>query len=160
LPKTCANRSYVAGEQGVSKSLTMPECMICYETNDTVAPCGSNTNCSATVCSSCFHNCKGSAIEGYFDNCPFCKTIDRRRGMNDYFNFIVNEMYVYEDYGEGSKLAKLLENTTYLEDEEYVEYITRDILCDMVDEVEEDNGIDEEALELELRELVLKHNIQ
>lgn len=69
-------------------------------------------------------------------------------------------MYVYEDYGEGSKLAKLLENTTYLEDEEYVEYITRDILCDMVDEVEEDNGIDEEALELELRELVLKHNIQ
>jgi len=80
--------------------------------------------------------------------------------MNDYFNFIVNEMYVYEDYGEGSKLAKLLENTTYLEDEEYVEYITRDILCDMVDEVEEDNGIDEEALELELRELVLKHNIQ
>ena len=118
----------------------MTECMICYNTNDTVAPCGSNTNCSATVCMKCF----ATALcgDGYF-SCVFCKQTDVRRNLNAEFYEEVSGMASMDTYAHGAKLFNLLEKTVYMEDEEYTGVLVDDVLVELLLDVEDDVGMEE-----------------
>ena len=121
----------------------MTECMICYNTNDTVAPCGSNTNCSAKVCNNCWISGSvkpGEEVDGFYYNCVFCKQIDLVRGMMDDFTYIVSEMNCYEYTPE---LVDLLEKTVYLDEEKYTDEIVDDCLENLIHVVKKDITIEE-----------------